>query len=202
MGSRAPAFRNNVPTLGLGALCSLFIGGAVVQGYPHAYSDGPPPRHTGGFDEPTCRRCHFDQAINDLETHVLVDGVPHTYQGGQRYRITLTLHREALGRGGFQMAARYIGPLDAARQAGAFRALDDRVQVIRDDRTEIQYAQHTASGSSLTQPDTVIWSLEWEAPHEAGDAVVFHLAANAANGDASEFGDFVILRRLFAHAGG
>lgn len=201
MRSHATAFRSSGRALGFGALCGLFLGGAVTQAYARAYGEGPPPGHTGGFEEPSCRRCHFDRAINDLETHIRIEGVPQAYHVGRRYRITLSLHREALGRGGFQMAARYIGPRDAAGQAGAFRPLDDRVQVIRDDRTGIQYVQHTARGSTLTQPDTAVWSFEWEAPREVGDAVVFHLAANAANDDASEFGDFVVLRRLFAHAG-
>jgi hypothetical protein len=120
----------------------------------------------------------------------------------ERYRITVTLHRPNLGRGGFQMAARFLGTKQAGRQAGTLRSLDRRVQVTWDHSTGIQYVEHTRSGSVVTKPDTVTWTFEWEGPTEGDDTVVFHLAANAANDDASEFGDFVVVRRLFAHAGG
>ncbi len=73
----------------------------------------------------------------------------------ERYRITVTLHRPNLGRGGFQMAARFLGTKQAGRQAGTLRSLDRRVQVTWDHSTGIQYVEHTRSGSVVTKPDTV-----------------------------------------------
>jgi hypothetical protein len=35
------------------------------------------------------------------------------------------------------------------------------------------------------------WRVEWTAPDDAAGAVIFHVAANAANGDKSESGDFI-----------
>ena len=58
------------------------------------------------------------------------------------------------------------------------------------------YAQHTEAGTVLTRPGTASWTVEWRAPATTAPgggatAVVFHAAANAANDDASEFGDFI-----------
>ncbi len=60
----------------------------------------------------------------------------------------------------------------------------------------VTYAQHTEAGSAPTAPGTVSWTVEWRSPAAGTHAaravpVVFHAAANAANDDASEFGDFI-----------
>ena len=56
----------------------------------------------------------------------------------------------------------------------------------------VTYAQHTEPGNALTGPETAAWTVEWRAPSRPdAAAVVFHAAANAANDDASEFGDFI-----------
>lgn len=63
----------------------------------------------------------------------------------------------------------------------------------------VQYAQHTRLGTEPTSGDTAAWSVRWRAPGgERGDTSItgdscghalVHLAANAADGDDSEFGD-------------
>ncbi len=171
----------------------------AAGGIASGYSDGPPPGHTGGFDEPTCRSCHSDNPINDPSAWLRVDGVPATYEAGREYEIELTLSRAGLGSGGFQLAARFITGDGAGAQAGDFQVPDNRVQIVNHGRPEVQYVQHSDRGTRMAGPDTVSWHLQWTAPLEPGQ-VVFHLAANAANNDASEFGDFVVLRRLFTTA--
>ena len=51
------------------------------------------------------------------------------------------------------------------------------------------------SGTALARPGAASWTVEWRAPATAAPAgptaVVFHAAANAANDDASEFGDLI-----------
>ncbi|MGH7700675.1 MAG: glycoside hydrolase family 9 protein, partial [Gemmatimonadales bacterium] len=72
---------------------------------------------------------------------------------------------------------------------GAWGALDSTVAVVRGPGG-VPYAQHTAAGSSA-RGDTARWTVEWTAPARSAGAVSFHVAANAANDDDSEFGDFI-----------
>lgn len=53
------------------------------------------------------------------------------------------------------------------------------------------YAQHTEPGTVLTGPARASWTVEWRPPAAGEGPVVFHAAANAANDDVSEFGDFI-----------
>ncbi len=165
------------------------------------YADGPPPGHTGGFDEPTCHACHFDQPVNAEGGWLTVEGVPPRYWSGAVYPITIVLTRPGLGRGGFQLAARFIEGGAAGRQAGSWRLPPSGMQIASADDSLVQYVEHTREGTALTAPDTVRWEVAWQAPAERGGMVVFHLGANAANDDASEFGDYIYLKRLFAAGG-
>ncbi|HET7273981.1 MAG TPA: choice-of-anchor V domain-containing protein [Longimicrobiaceae bacterium] len=155
-----------------------------------AYLDGPPPAHTGGFGEPTCGACHFGSDLNDGEGVLAIAGVPGTYTPGQRYLLTITLGRAAMERGGFELSARFADGDNAGAQAGALSSRGERVEITSDGEPAVEYAHHTEAGVALAAPDTARWKLEWTAPEDGG-AVVFHVAANAANGDDSEFGDHI-----------
>ena len=171
----------------LGTVLVATLGGA--PGYP----EGPPAAHTGGFGEPTCHRCHFDQPMNAPGGSLTLMGVPEVYTAGARYVLTIELARPEMQRGGFQLAARFANGGSVARQAGRLGMLDDRVEVVRDDSSAVQYAHHTETGTVLAAPDTIRWMIAWSAPETATARVVFHVSANAANDDASEFGDFVYI---------
>ncbi|HUP00487.1 MAG TPA: choice-of-anchor V domain-containing protein [Gemmatimonadota bacterium] len=155
------------------------------------YVDKPPPGTTGGFGEPTCHACHFDQPLDAPGGSLEIRGVPERYAPGRVYAITVELQREGAPQGGFQLAARFA---DGA-QAGALVPVDDRVAVT--DSLGIRYAHHTAEG---VEPTPIRWTVTWRAPAAAGEAgdgpardgdVLFHAAGNAANGDFSPLGDFV-----------
>ncbi len=172
----------------------LALGGAVVAFLwapvlAVAYADRPPAAHTGGFGEPTCHACHFDQPLDDPAGTLALEGVPSDYTSEESYRLTLLLTRAEMARGGFQLAARFADGERAGQQAGTLRALDERVQVTEEGG--ILYAHQTRMGTSLDAADTGRWTLEWTPPEKGSGAVVFHLVANAANGDDSEFGDFI-----------
>jgi hypothetical protein len=153
------------------------------------YPDRPPAAHTGGFDEPTCYACHFDGTLNESGGFLSIEGVPAGYEASRNYTIVVTLSRPEMQRGGFQLAARFTD----GTQAGQFEPLDERsiVQMSGDSLSLVQYIQHTEGGTSLVTTDTARWMFKWVAPVEAVDTVVFHSAGNAANGDASEFGDAI-----------
>lgn len=181
-----------------GALsAALLTLGAAANG-ERGYGDGPPPAHTGGFGEPTCARCHLDHPINDPDTHLRIEGLATSYVAGERYRITLMLSRPGMRRGGFQLAIRSIAEDRGGWPAGTVRTSSDRVRVVLAGEPPIQYAQHTVRGTLVTAADTATWVIEWTAPPEPVGQVVVDVAANAANDDASEFGDHIVVRRIFS----
>jgi hypothetical protein len=154
-----------------------------------AFLDGPPVGFTGGFDEPTCYQCHFDGVLNPPEGTLLLEGVPDAYVPGQVYPITVHLAGPGLQRGGFELAARYSDGAQQGQQAGSLQATSELIAVDLDGA--VQYLRHTKAGTLPAVPDTIQWAFVWQAPASGTEAVVFHVAANAANGDESQFGDQV-----------
>jgi hypothetical protein len=121
-----------------------------------------------------------------------LSGMPGQYSAGEVYRITVTLHRAALSRGGFQLAARFAAGRDRGKQAGQLLTSDDgRVAVSSTAKQRLQYAHHTPDGTFGARDSELSWSIEWRAPDSGNTPVVFHVAANASNDDDSEFGDFI-----------
>jgi hypothetical protein len=154
----------------------------------HAYAEGAPAGFSGGFKEDTCRACHFDFDLNTGGGRVTIDGIPATFAVGQRYTLTVTLTKADMKRAGFQLTARFK---DGGGQAGALAAPAaerERVGVTSD--SNVQYAGQKLAGSSVTAGDAMRWTIEWTAPARGG-LVVFHVAANAADGNERATGDFV-----------
>ena len=170
----------------------LLATGALLAALPPralagAYPDRPPPAHTGGFGEPTCRACHFDAPPDAPGGRIVLSGIPARYAPGATYRVTVAVEREGMALAGFQLAARFA---DGA-QAGALRAVDARAQVGEGAAPGVRYAEHTRAGTTVEAPGRAAWTVEWTAPAAAAGPVAFHAAANAADGDASQLGDFV-----------
>ena len=169
--------------------------GAVSIAVVTAYKEGPAPAMTGGFGEPNCTKCHFDNALNDRRGSLSIDGIPAAFVAGREYPLTVTLRRAGLARGGFELSARYApGSADAGRQAGTLRPRDGRMQIVSVPGGAVQYIQHTKTGSAAATRGMLRWTFTWIAPaasHDASRAVEFDLAGNASNDDASPLGDFV-----------
>lgn len=155
----------------------------------------PPPAHTGGFGEPTCHACHFEAPLNEPGGTLTLTGLPTAYLPGESYTLTAALTRPGMNSAGFQLAARFATGPRAGTQAGTLRPLDDRSTLTIDGQPGVEYLHHTETGAGLQGPNSVHWTFEWIAPVEAlpdgSGAVVFHLVANAADGDASPFGDLI-----------
>lgn len=164
-------------------------GGVLLLLVGMAYVDGPPPAHTGGFGEPTCQVCHFDGGLNEPGGLLLVEGLPDRYEPGAVYDLEVVLARRDLERGGFQLGARFAEGARAGQQAGTFLPVGERVVV--DTAGGVEYLRHTRAGTAPVSPDSLRWAVAWQAPDVGAGPVAFHLAANAANGDDSEFGDFI-----------
>jgi hypothetical protein len=153
------------------------------------YAEGPPPGLTGGFNEHTCQTCHRFEPMNAPGGALALDPLPPDgYEPGRNYILAVTVTRPGIGRAGFQLSARF----DDGRQAGELALLGRHTALTAHPGSSVQYLQHTKRGTSLAAPDTGRWLFQWQAP--SGGTVVFNVAANAANDDQSELGDFIYTR--------
>lgn len=153
-----------------------------------AYSSAPPPGHTAGFGEPTCNACHYDYDLNEAGATIRLDSLPRHYTAGRTYPLTLVVRHTDLKRGGFQLSAR----LPDGTQAGAFVIPDTLLLAVRG-KAGIDYLSHTMAGADRVSGDSITWRFHWVAPSSRQD-VVFHVAVNVSNRDASEFGDRIFAR--------
>jgi hypothetical protein len=166
---------------GLAALAAL-LASLVLS-----YADAPPPAHTGGFGEPTCHACHFDGELDDPRGELEVR-VPARYRPGERQLVEVVLRSPGMREAGFQLSARFAEGKGAGRQAGTLESLEgEGTGVMAEGEPAVLYAQHRGA-PRRAKGDSVIWRIDWVAP-SAGGNVLFHAAANAADGDRSEFGD-------------
>ena len=134
--------------------------------------------------------------MNDAAGRLTIEALPPTYAPNHDYPLAVMLTRPNLQMAGFQLAVR---SLDGRRQAGSLEPADDRTAVIsltpRRTSHVVQYLQHSRKGVGLTAQDTARWTFMWRAPAGLGP-VVFHIAANAANGDDSPLDDFIYTREF------
>lgn len=158
-----------------------------------AFKEGPYPNVTGGFGEPSCHTCHLDNPVNAPGGSLTLAGVPQSYTPGAAYTVTVTLAREGLRRGGFEIAARFASGRLKGKQAGTWKPLDGRVQLIPGAVDQaLTFVQHNLAGSLTPSRGANTWTIEWTAP-SAGGPVQFNAAGNASNNDDSPLGDYIYL---------
>jgi hypothetical protein len=155
---------------------------------------GPLPAHTGGFGEPTCQACHFDYPLNETDVVVKLDSLPSMYKPQRTYRLQLRLQHPELKRGGFQMSARF----EDGTPAGTFVIPD--TSLLRLQRAKaVDYLSHTMKGTDQVVGDTAVWNFEWVAPATQA-RVLFNLALNVSDQDASQFGDRIFTKVFYSGA--
>ena len=160
-----------------------------------AFKEGPYPNVTGGFGEQSCHLCHLDNAINAPGGSLKLDGIPSAFTAGQTYPITVTISREGMRRGGFEIAARFASGKQKGKQAGVWQPLDTRVQLIPGAVDKVlTFVQHNLTGSRVATTGTNTWMIDWTAPPSATAPVQFNVAANASNNDDSPLGDYIYLK--------
>jgi hypothetical protein len=152
-----------------------------------AYADGAPPGFTGGFGEQACDACHFEAALNTKPGEVTLTGVPERFVAGERYPLTITLSRPEMAMAGFQLAARLE---KGGAQAGTLAPGPGEEGRIRIEPGAVQYANQRQEGTSLVELGVSKWTVVWTAPTLPA-AVLFHVAANAADKDEAARGDYV-----------
>jgi hypothetical protein len=160
-----------------------------------AFKEGPYPNVTGGFGEQSCRLCHLDNPLNAPGGSLELSGAPPSYVAGQTYAITVKVAREDVRRAGFEISARFASGRQKGRQAGTWRVLDARAQLIPGavDKA-LTFVQHNLAGSRTTTPGANSWTIEWTAPSPAAAPVQFNVAANASNNDDSPLGDYIYVK--------
>jgi hypothetical protein len=100
-------------------------------------------------------------------------------------------------RGGFEIAARFASGHEKAKQAGAWRPLDQRVKLIPSQiDARLTFVQHTLAGSRAMKPGFNTWTVDWTAPSASAGPIQFNVAGNASNDDDSALGDFIYLKTL------
>ena len=154
----------------------------------HGYAEGAPPGFSGGFTEQSCDACHFHAAPNSGPGRLAIDGVPDRFVAGEPYRVTISLTQPGMKLAGFQLTARFK---DDGSQAGTLAkdsSSDARVGI--EAQSGIQYAGQRREGAAVVMPEGSLWTVIWTAP-SATRTIVFHVAANAANGDERADGDYV-----------
>jgi hypothetical protein len=155
-----------------------------------ASESGPIAGVTGGFGEMTCQQCHWENPLNAPPGRLTLSGVPTEYTPGDTYSLTVTLTKAGASSAGFQLAAREdVMAMNAGASAGTLQPADAFTQTMQDEKRRATFIQQTKGGSAMAASGEARWRVDWTAP-EMG-AVVFHVAANAGNGDASPLGDFV-----------
>lgn len=146
--------------------------------------------YTGGFGEQSCHSCHFDYDLNQPEGELTVTGIGQSYEAGQQYTINIRVHRADMNVAGFQMTARF----EDGSQAGQFE-IDDKITATPNIDSKVTYVQH-AVGMVEAENGEKSWQITWRSPGQATQPVIFNIAANAANGDASAFGDWIYLKEM------
>jgi hypothetical protein len=177
------------------ALVYVFLISLVVA--EAAFKEGPYPNVTGGFGEQSCHLCHLDNDVDAPGGTLTLDGVPPSFVPGQTYRLTVTIARDGMRRGGFEIAARFASGRLRGKQAGTWKITDARAQLIPGavDKA-LTFVQHNLAGSRAANAGANTWTLEWTAPSTAPAPVQFNVAANASNNDDSPLGDYIYLRMI------
>ena len=156
------------------------------------YAEGAPAGFSGGFTEQSCDACHFHAAPNSGPGRLAIDGVPDRFVAGESYKVTISLTQPGMKLAGFQLTSRFTDDGAQAGRLATESSADARIAV--DTQAPVHYAGQRREGAALVEPDLNRWTLIWTAPSSTR-AVVFHVAANGANGDERADGDYVYTSR-------
>jgi uncharacterized protein (TIGR03437 family) len=125
-----------------------------------------------------------------------------SYVPGVRQHIVITITDPAQKRWGFQATVRPAAN-PRSGEAGDFESTDSYTQVVCQDDSQkpvgqpcntnpnFQYIEHTTDGTRLGTPSPVSFEFDWIPGSTTTGDLLFYVAANAANGDGTNFGDHI-----------
>lgn len=180
-------------------VASLLLGVSLA----YAYSTGPPYARTGAPTvgsipgEGLCISCHTGSAVNDPAGKLEILDLPASYLPNETYnfRVKLSFTHQladsvAPWRWGFELT-----PVQQAngRGIGALVPSSPGQQVVAGSNPfgSRKYLEHTDQGVHDGEVGSVEWVCTWVAPPADSGPVTFFVAGNAANGDATPFGDHI-----------
>ncbi|NPA85239.1 MAG: hypothetical protein GXO07_04445 [Crenarchaeota archaeon] len=127
----------------------------------------------------SCTMCHQD-AKPIAPQNIVISGLPQYYEPGKAYKLTIEIKDvnectpAMVACGGFALQA----------SAGEFKIIDPENTFIAQPAPGESFVTHTKAGSMMKK-----WTVEWIAPQEP-QPVTLKVAALAANGDGTPFGDY------------
>ena len=144
-----------------------------------------PPADRSGVSGVTCSTsgCHNDFPANVGGGSVSITGLPAEWTPGVTYPLQVSVSHSGASLYGFQMT----GVDSNGAQAGGFViGTGAAIQSGSAGGNTIDHIQHSFATTNST------FSFSWTAPNASSTgAVKFNVAANAANGNFSRFGDFI-----------
>lgn len=146
---------------------------------------GAPAFSTGAPGEGTCAACHTGNPLNDPSGSLQL-GAPAAYVPGETLNVSVRAQRPGAVRFGFQITAK-----DAAgNPVGTFDVTADNVQLAIGSPNHVTHAPAADSNGEFE------WVIPWDAPAAGAGEVTFYAAANTANGDFTNSGDFIYTTNL------
>lgn len=124
--------------------------------------------------QPNCSSCHFDGEAVTESGAIVLSGLPDHAVGGEVYELTLKFKMPVEGATGFLISA----------NDGAFSA----------QRPDLEFRGSEIRSISPSAGSDAQWTFTWAAPASWEKPVVFEIGVNAANDDASPFGDEIHFR--------
>lgn len=162
-----------------GAGAGVVLLGLIYVSPAAAHPDGAPWGSADPQAKESCASCHFDSAAVMESNSITFSGGGRSFKAGQSYSMVLIFEKNGFAKAGFLVSA----------SAGTFSNP-------RDWKIEIGNAQARSSSPQDSTDGRVLWDIEWHAPETLDeiDDIIFHLAVNAANDDASPLGDEIHFR--------
>ena len=129
----------------------------------------------------SCATCHFDYDPALASEAVTLAGLPAHVRGGETYKLTLLLAESDAVVAGFMLSA----------SGGTFAVVSQDVEV---------RGREARSTKAVAARAGVQWRIDWTAPADLHEDIIFYTAINGANDDASPFGDIIHFRTFAADA--
>ena len=157
----------------------------------YSYHTGSPGGYTGSFmDNRNCTQCHTSFASVETEGWITSDIPESGYVPGETYTLTLTANDMNAIKFGFELTAE-----SGDTKVGTYTITDEvRTKLIYNDHS----VTHTSDGLDPVGHG-IMWSVNWTAPADIPDEVVFYAAVNAANGNGQNSGDLIYMTDTTYH---
>ena len=145
------------------------------------YSDGPPTEEGDQLVVQAGCTCHGDNKPSS-DLLMKVSGVPHAYEPGVAYTMTLELADPTNTEGGFMLSSGGDGVFSW-----------DAAELIRPEKDSGESASETTTTSAISHKeskDPMTWTFTWTAPADDVGGITFWVAGNAVDGSqAPDAGD-------------